>query len=148
MIESAMLWIWLGVFVLAVVLEAATQDFISIWFAAGAIICLIICTWIYWWAEVIIFCAISFIALLSTRPLVKKFAGKATIRHTNVDEFIGKRVKTEKEISKFDAGEVKVNGVVYTAILMENSEETIPADSIVEIVAMKGNKIVVKKIEE
>lgn len=146
--EGAMLWIWLGVFVLAVILEALTQDFISIWFAAGAIVCLIICTWIPWWLEIIIFCAVSFVALLATRPLVKKFAGRGTIRYTNVDEFVGKRVKVEKEITKYEAGEVKINGIVYSAILMEDSEETISLNSIVEVVALKGNKIVVKKIEE
>lgn len=143
-----MLWVWLGVFVLAVVLEAATQDFVSIWFAAGAIVCLIICTWIpWWWLELIIFCAISFIALIATRPLVKKFAGRGTIRYTNVDEFIGKRVMAEKEISKFTSGEIKINGIIYTAILMENEEKTIEEGSIVEVVALKGNKVVVKKIE-
>jgi len=63
-------------------------------------------------------------------------------------EFVGKRVKLEKAVTKYDAGEVKVNGIIYSAILMEDVEDTIEQDSIVEIVTLRGNKIVVKKLEE
>lgn len=146
-LESAMLWIWLGLFVLAIVLEAATQDFVSIWFSIGSLICLIVCSWVPFWVEIIIFSVVSFAALILTRPLVKKMMARS-IRYTNVDEFVGKQLKVEKEITKFDAGEVILNGVVYSAILMEDSDESIPNDSIVEVVALKGNKIVVKKIIE
>lgn len=146
-LESAMLWIWLGLFVLAIVLEAATQDFVSIWFSIGSLICLIVCSWVPFWVEIIIFSVVSFAALILTRPLVKKMMARS-IRYTNVDEFVGKQLKVEKEITKFDAGEVKLNGVVYSAVLMEDSDESIPNDSIVEVVALKGNKIVVKKIIE
>ena len=70
-----------------------------------------------------------------------------SVRHTNADEFIGKRIKAETDITKFDGGEVKLNGIIYTAILMESEEETISKDSLVEVVSLKGNKAVVKKIE-
>ncbi len=146
-IENYMLWIWLSVFVLAVILEAVTQDFISIWFSVGALVSLVICAWVPFWVEIIIFSVISFLALILTRPLAKKLTERA-VRYTNVDEFVGKRVKADKEITKFEAGEIKLNGVIYSAILMEDEEETIPVDSIVEIVALKGNRIVVKKIQD
>lgn len=146
-IENYMLWIWLSVFVLAVILEAATQDFISIWFSVGALVSLVICTWVPFWAEIIVFSVVSFAALLLTRPLAKKLTERA-VRYTNVDEFVGKRVKADKDITKFEAGEIKVNGIVYSAVLPEEEEETIPAECIVEIIALKGNKLVVKKIEE
>lgn len=146
-IEDYMLWIWLFVFVLALILEAATQDFISIWFSIGALVAMIVCTWLPFWGEIIVFSVVSFLALILTRPLTKKLTERA-VRYTNVDEFVGRRVKAEKDITKFEAGEIKMNGVIYSAVLTEETEETIPAESIVEIVALKGNKIVVKKIEE
>lgn len=145
--EQYMLWIWLGVFVAAVILEAVTQDFVSIWFSIGALVCLCICNTIPYWGEFIIFSVISLITLILTRPLVKKMMDR-NVRYTNVDEVIGMRVKVIKEISKYDAGEIKINGIIYTAILLENSEETIEVDSIVEIVAFKGNKVSVRKIDE
>lgn len=147
MIESYMLWIWLGIFVLAVVLEAITQDFVSIWFSVGALVALIVCSFTPFWGEIIVFSVVSCLALVLTRPLARKLMERS-VRYTNVDEFMGKRVKVEKDITKFDAGEVKVNGVYYTAVLMEDVNEPIEQDSIVEIIALKGNKIVVKKLEK
>ncbi len=146
-LENCMLWIWLGVFVLAIILEAMTQDFISIWFSVGALVAMIICTWVPFWVEIIVFCAVSFLALGLTRPLAKKLTERS-VRYTNTDEFVGKRVKVEKTITKFDAGEIKLNGVIYSAILMEDENDAIVEDTIVEVVALKGNKIVVKNIED
>ena len=144
--EAYMVWVWLAVFVLAIIIEACTQDFVSIWFAVGSLVSLIINTLVPIWAEVITFAIVSFMALVLTRPLVKKMTERSA-RYTNVDDFVGKRVKVNKGISKFVAGEIKINGIEYTAILMENSDEEILEDSIVEIVALKGNKVIVKKID-
>jgi len=144
-----MVWVWVAVFVIAVIVEAITQEFVSIWFAVGALVSLVTTFVIpdLIWAQVLIFSFVSLIALACTRPLVRKMTQRA-VRHTNVDEFVGKRVKLEKAVTKYDAGEVKVNGIIYSAILMEDVEDTIEQDSIVEIVTLRGNKIVVKKLEE
>ena len=146
-IENYTIWIWLGVFVLTVILEASTQDFVSIWFAVGALVAIAISYSAPFWVELIVFVVISAMALIFTRPLVKKLMDR-TVRKTNSDEFVGKRVKVEKEITKYDGGLVKLNGIVYSAILMEEEEETIPLDSIVEVVSLKGNRVVVKLIEQ
>ena len=145
--EQYMLWIWLAVFVAAVILEAVTQDFVSIWFSVGALVCLCICNTIPYWAEFIVFTVISSITLVLTRPLVKKIMDR-NIRYTNVDELIGKRVKVIKDISKYESGEVKINGIIYTAILLEESDKEIKEDSIVEIVAFKGNKVSVRELDQ
>ena len=145
--ENYTIWIWLGVFVLTVILEASTQDFVSIWFAVGALVAIAISYSAPFWVELIVFVVISAMALIFTRPLVKKLMDR-TVRKTNSDEFVGKRVKVEKEITKYDGGLVKLNGIVYSAILMEEEEETIPLDSIVEVVSLKGNRVVVKLIEK
>ena len=146
-IENYTIWIWLGVFVLTVILEASTQDFVSIWFAVGALVAIAISYSAPFWVELIVFVVISAMALIFTRPLVKKLMDR-TVRKTNSDEFVGKRVRVEKEITKYDGGLVKLNGIVYSAILMEEEEETIPLDSIVEVVSLKGNRVVVKLIEK
>ena len=145
--EQYMLWIWLAVVVSAIILEAATQDFVSIWFSIGALVCLCLCAILPWWAEFIVFSVISSLTLILTRPLVKKMMSR-NVRYTNVDESIGKRVKVIKPISKFEAGEVKINGIIYTAILLDESETAIDADTIVEIVAFKGNKVSVRELDQ
>lgn len=146
-IENYTIWIWLGVFVLTVILEASTQDFVSIWFAVGSLVAIAISYSAPFWVELIVFVVISAMALIFTRPLVKKLMDR-TVRKTNSDDFVGKRVKVEKEITKYDGGLVKLNGIVYSAILMEEEEKPIPLDSIVEVVSLKGNRVVVKLIEK
>ena len=69
-------------------------------------------------------------------------------RYTNTDEFVGKRTILEKRVSKFNAGEVKINGIIYSAILPEAETADIEQGTVVEIVALKGNKIIVRKTEE
>lgn len=140
-----MIWVWLGVFVLAFVLEAITQDLVSVWFGLGALVCICISGFSEWWVQLIVFVVVSAIALVATRPLVKKILARSE-RKTNSDDYIGQKVKTISEVTKFDGGEVKLNGIVYTAILMENTEETIEKDVVVEVVAIKGNRLVIKKI--
>ena len=146
-IENYTIWIWLGIFVLTVILEASTQDFVSIWFSVGALVAIAISYSAPFWVELIVFVVISAMALIFTRPLVKKLMDR-TVRKTNSDDFVGKRVKVEKEITKYDGGLVKLNGIVYSAILMEEEEKSIPLDSIVEVVSLKGNRVVVKLIEK
>jgi len=146
-IENYMIWIWLGIFVVTVIVEAVTQDLVSIWFSLGSMAALCVSFGVPFWVEIIVFFVVSTITLIFTRPLVKKLMDRQ-IRKTNTDDFIGKRVKVVKNIDKFDGGEVKINGIIYTAILLEEENETIPEDAVVEIITLKGNKVVVKKIED
>ncbi len=146
-IENYMVWIWLAIFVATIVVEAATQDLVSIWFSLGSMAALCISFGVPFWVEIIVFFVVSTITLIFTRPLIKKLMDRQ-IRKTNTDDFVGKRVKVVKEIDKFDGGEIKINGIIYTAILLGEENETIPEDAIVEIITLKGNKVVVKKIED
>ena len=140
-----MIWIWLAVFVIAFILEAITQDLVSVWFGLGALVCVCISGVTEWWAQLIVFVVVSAIALIATRPIVKKILARNE-RKTNTDDYIGQHVKTISNVTKFDGGEVKLNGIIYTAILMEDSDEEIFKDEVVEVVAIKGNRLVIKKI--
>ncbi|MCR5231833.1 MAG: NfeD family protein [Acholeplasmatales bacterium] len=146
-IDDYMIWVWLAVFVIAIVVEALTEELVSIWFGAGALITIPISYAAPFWVEIVVFAVISVAALIFTRPLIKKLMDR-TERKTNVDEFVGKRVKVIKDVDKFDGGEIKLNGIVYTAILCEEDDVTIKKDTIVEIVALKGNRVVVRQINE
>lgn len=143
--EAYMMWIWLAVFVITVIVEASTQNFVSIWFSVGALVALCISGFCPFWIEIIVFTVVSCVALIFTRPLVKKLM-TTTERFTNIDEIVGKRVVCKEDISKFNPGEVKLNDLVYTAVLMEDSDKTISKGAIVEIVAIRGNKLVVKEV--
>ena len=146
-IEDLTIWLWLAVFVITIAVEAMTQDLVSIWFTVGSFASLRISYFAPWWVELIVFVVISTACLVLTRPLVKKLM-RSQIRKTNSDEFIGQRVKLISKVTKFEMGTVKINSVVYNVVLPDDIEEEIEADSIVEIVSIKGNKFIVRKVEE
>ena len=145
---EAYMWIvWLGIFVLALAIEALSPELVSIWFAAGAIVSLIVffIPGAAWWIEVIIFIVISATTLLCLRPLIKKFM-KRSIVNSNVDEMIHKKGKMIKGCDEYNHGEVKINGVIWTA---QSSDEKTPIDAgaLVEVLSIDGNKLVVKEIK-
>lgn len=146
--EQYMVWIWLFLFIMGIVIEAVTQDLVSIWFSVGGLVSMILSgfEFIPWYVETIVFVVVSLTAVICTRPLAKKLLSNA-LRSTNIDEYVGKQVKVLKDISKFENGEVRFNDVIYSACLMEEETDTIKEGEIVEVVTFRGNKIVVKKID-
>ena len=40
--EEYMIWVWLGIFVLSLIVEALSADLITIWFAAGSVLAIIL----------------------------------------------------------------------------------------------------------
>jgi len=142
------MWIiWLGIFVIALIVEAASTELVSVFFAFGALVAMIISfiPGVEWWVELIVFVVISGATLAALRPIVKKFLNKEK-RNTNVDEFIGKRVNVI-DVNNDGYPEVKVNGLIWR-IESVNEEEKIEVGQKVEVVAIKGNKLVVRKVEQ
>ena len=57
---------------------------------------------------------------------------------------IGKKGVMIKGCDELNYGEIKVNGVIWTAV-SEDPKEIIEEKDVVEIVAIQGNKLVVRK---
>ncbi|HPK67496.1 MAG TPA: NfeD family protein [Bacilli bacterium] len=146
-IESIMIWIWLGIFVLSVIIEAVEPDLVSIWFAAGALLAIIlsIIPGVPFWVEIIVFLVVSFVLIFAIRPLAKKFLYKKEIK-SNIEEKIGEKCVVIKAINELAHGEVKLNGVIWTAIA-RNKKEVFEEQSVVTIVGIDGNKLIVEKFE-
>ena len=143
--EQYMWIIWLVVFVVSIIIEAVTAELVSIFFCAGSLVALIVSfiPGVDWWVETVLFVVISGASLLGLRPLMKKFLNKEK-RATNVDEMIGRRGVMLKGCDEFNAGEIKINGVVWTAINLVDNEEIKENEKVV-IVGIDGNKLIVKK---
>ena len=71
---------------------------------------------------------------------------RGNIVATNADRVIGRHVQLLKDITGETWGELKVNGVVWNAISADG--HPIVEGSLVEIVAIEGAKLLVKKIED
>ena len=146
--EQYMWIIWLSLFVLMIIIEASGPALISIWFAFGALISLIVSVipGAPWWSELIIFIVISISTLLALRPIFKKYLKRNAVR-TNIDSFIGKKGYVIEDISFLRPGAIKIGDISWTAI-PANEKETIKEDEIVEVVSLNGNKVIVKKVED
>lgn len=144
------MWIiWLSLFAAMVVIEASGPALISIWFAAGALISLIasFIPGVAWWVQVIVFVVISIAAVFCLRPLIKRYMSNNEVIKTNIDSFVGKSGYVIEDITYVKPGAVKINGVSWTAVPI-NKKETILEKCVIEVVAIDGNKLVVKKVEE
>lgn len=146
--ETWMWTIWLSIFVLMLIIEAVGTDLVSIWFALGALVALIISLipGVNWWIEVIIFTVISVASLLALRPLVHKYLRRDLLVNSNIDEMRGKKGELTKKIDLLHHGECLIGDVTWTAIAA-NEKDSIPSGSIVEVLAVSGNKLIVKKVD-
>ena len=139
-------YIWLGVLILSIIVEAATTSLVSIWFAGGALIAMILSipSIIPFWVEIIAFVVVSIVLMICFRSLSLKLLKRSTTR-SNIDEIIGSKGVIIKKVTPIERGEVKINDIVWTAMSYQENE-TIEVDTVVEVCALKGNKLYVKPI--
>ncbi len=146
--EQYMFIVWLVLFVIAVIVEFATSELVSVWFAGGAILALSVSLipGAPFWSEIIVFGIGSLLLLLIIRPFAKKrlMKDKPDVRF-NVDDMVGKKATVKKRITEMERGEIVYHGVIWTA---ESKGETFEVDSIVMIVEIVGNKVLVGKVPE
>ena len=137
---------WLILMIGMVVLELSTAQMVSIWFAIGALGALI-ATYLVAeiWLQIIIFLVVSGIALVATRPFVKKLtAGKKV--PTNADRYVGRKgVVTATVDNQQGVGLVKIEGSVWSARSV--SGEVLPAGEQVVVERIEGVKLMVQRAE-
>ena len=137
------LYMWLIAFVLFAAVEFATSmALISIWFAAGSLVALVLSAFdVPLWIQLLVFILVSAILLICTRPIAKKHA-KNNI-DTNLKIIIGKTAKVIEDIDNLKAtGRVRLDGVDWTAI--SDTGEIIEKDSHVTVTKIEGSKLYVK----
>ena len=134
--------IWAAAIIGFAVFEAVTTQLVSIWFVIGSVAGLISAIFgAPIWLQVTIFAIVSIIALIITRPLVKKYIHPKAEK-MNADRCIGQKGVVVEEINNLTpTGLVKADGKVWTARSSEGS--VIPKDSIVLIEKIEGVKVIV-----
>ncbi len=133
---------WIVLAVVLVIIEAMTPQMITIWFAVGAFSALISSLFkIHWAFQATIFVTVSVIALILTRPLVKKYINQNKIP-TNSDRVIGKTGIVKETIDNTNAvGIVSVDGNLWTARSADGS--VIEAGTKVTAERIEGVKLIV-----
>lgn len=92
------------------------------------------------WAQFLIFIIASLLSIYTIRPLLKPFLKHGIIK-SNVDGLIGLKAIVTEPIDPPHFGMVKIAGEIWRA----QSDEKISAGSMVEILAVDGTKLKVKK---
>ncbi len=135
--------IWLVIAVVMAVVEASTVQLVSIWFAVGAVAGVI--TSLITGSipiQIVVFVAVSLLALVITRPMVKRIKVKKS-EPTNADRMIGKEGVVTKSIDNNDAkGLVSVGGDVWSA--RSHDGQPIESGTIVTVAAIEGVRLIVK----
>jgi len=93
--------------------------------------------------QVTVFIVVSAALLLSLRPVFNRYLKKNDIK-TNVDRLIGKIAVCTSVILEGERGEVSIDGKIWTAIAHEGA---VALNEKVEVLAIEGVKLVVKKLE-
>ena len=129
-------FLWIGAVIAFVIIEAATYQLVSVWFAVGSVGGMIAYMLGFGFgAQMAVFLILSVITLLCLRPLSMKLLKPKGLK-TNADSLVGKEVLITKAVSNVGAsGEGKINGMTWTV----RSEDGSDID--------KGAVAVVKKIE-
>ncbi|MDR2490606.1 MAG: NfeD family protein [Spirochaetaceae bacterium] len=109
-------WLWLAVALILAVIELLTAFALTtIWFAIPAVLLIFVSSVVvpFRW-QAAIFLVLSLALLIFARPFaVKKLrVGK---EKTNIDGLIGKTAVVIKTIHEFEKGEIKLNGLVWSA---------------------------------
>ncbi len=136
-------YLWLAATVVFGAIEALTVGIVSIWFALGSLAALIAAALhAETWLQVTVFLAVSAIALILTRPLIKKKILLNTTP-TNADMLIGAAGVVEDGIDNLSGmGSVKIQGKVWSA--RSESGANIASGSIVTVVKIEGVKLIVE----
>ncbi|MCL2294723.1 MAG: NfeD family protein [Spirochaetes bacterium] len=137
-------YIWLAFVIIFIIIEVTTFNLTTIWFAFGSLISMIFA---YARAsltvQVLAFLFVSILLVVFARPLAVKY--KVGINKTNTDSLLGEIGVVTKTIKDMSTGHVKVKGQEWSADLA--SGETIEVGEKVEIVDIKGVKLICRRSE-
>ena len=135
--------VWIVIAVIFAVAEGLTSSFITIWFTIGAAASAIVAAVGGDIAiQIVIFFVISILLLIFTRPILVKRL-KLGREKNYTEQLEGKTGLVIEEIKPFGSGQVKVRGIVWTAV-GETEDFAAKKGSIVEIVRVEGVKLLVK----
>ena len=141
-------YLWLALLIVFIVAECATVGLVSIWFAGGSLVAMILAmagadkVW-----QVVAFFAVSGILLVITRPIaVKYFNNKKT--KTNYQRVLGTTIKIAETVDNFNqSGVAFADGKDWTVRSYED-DIVIEKGSLATVVAVEGVKLIVKPVEE
>ena len=139
-----MVIIWLVAMIVLIIVEAMVPGLVSIWFALGALAALISALLnAPVWLQIVWFLVVSILALVLTKPLVKKIQS-GRIQATNADAVIGKECLVVEEVNNvLGTGAVTVDGKTWTARNIDDKAVS-KAGEVKIVEKIEGVKLIIK----
>ena len=138
-----MVYVWLGLIVAFIAVEAATVNLMSIWFIGGSVaglVCAILGAPTL--LQFAVFILVSALLLALLRPLLKKYLRVKPSR-TNADRLLGQEALVTDDIDTLrETGAIRINGALGPANRVDDTQ--ISAGSRVLIDRIEGAKVYVK----
>ena len=139
--------IWFALLLGFLILEAACPiHLVSIWFAAGSLVALVI-AFLNGpvWLQIALFLVVSCALVALLWPFIKKFLNPH-LKKTNIDAIIGSQGYVTAEIDNLAAvGQVKLGAMEWTA--RSTSGRKLPAGTLVKVDRIEGVKAFVSEVE-
>ena len=141
--ENYIVFVWIIFAVFMLICEVLTTQLVSIWFVLGGIAAAVTCIFTDdLLIQTLVFVLVSLVALLATRPLVKKVL-KNKKEPTNSDRLIGRvAIVTMDIVNQTGEGQVNVDGKIWSAKSSDGCE--IKSGASVKITSIEGVKLVVE----
>ena len=147
-INKIMIFVWIGIAVAFFIGEMATEGFVMLWFAVGAVLSMVLAILnVPLWIQLVAFIVASLALFAITRPFFKRMTRKSESSDIASDRTIGKTgVVIELIDPATGKGRVRVESEEWKA---ENIEDkTIEPGTKIEVVRVEGVHLVVKLKEE
>lgn len=141
-------YIWLALMVVFLIIEAACAvHLVSIWFAVGSLVAMVISLLSGpVWLQILLFAVVSGGLLACLWPFAQKFLNPR-LEKTNLDSIIGSQGYVTADIDNVHAqGQVKLSGMEWTARSADN--EPIPVGTLITVERIEGVKAYVKPVAE
>ena len=138
-------WIWLAILVLAIVVEALTDQLVSIWFVPAAIVAAVLdfCS-VSPVLQVILFFVIAAIGIVLSKTVLSKLIVKPSCK-TNIDAIIGEKCIVVEKIDNYaGSGQAKTKGQLWSARSVDDDDVFEPGE-VLRVVAIEGVKLICKK---
>lgn len=137
-------YLWLGLIVALLILEALTVQLVSVWFVLGALAAFIasLIAPANLAVQLILFFVLSIATLVFARPLVNRSLLRRKAEPTNADRVIGQTAIVVEDIcNDLGVGQVRVAGQVWSA--RSSDHTTIVKGTEVQILSIQGVKLMV-----
>lgn len=137
---------WLAVLILMTIIELATMNLTTIWFAGGSLFAALAAAFTApLWLQIALFFIVTLVLLWFTRPIAVKYFNKDRIR-TNIESMIGRQAIVTSEVDNLEGiGEVKIGGMEWTARTVQNGIK-LSVGTVVIVRAVNGVKLIVEPI--